>query len=156
VLEASGPLHPVHHHVVRYHETDSQGILFNARYLELIDVTLIEFFRSLGWPYPELVSVGLDPALVRAELDFRRPAVFDDALDIYVECVNIGRSSFMLVFTVSRPGDDALCRAHVTYVNFDSTTGRSAPIPKVIRDSLSASGGPLSGGPVEGGPPAAG
>jgi acyl-CoA thioester hydrolase len=151
--EASGTMQPVHRHVVRYHETDSQGILFNARYLELFDVTLIEFFRSLGWPYPELVSAGLDPALVRAEVDFRHPAVFDDALDIHVECVKIGRSSFTLAFTVARSGSEPLSRARITYVNFDSAAGRSAPIPTVIRNALSTPGVPLHERLVEAGPP---
>jgi acyl-CoA thioester hydrolase len=134
---ASGRQSPIHRHVVRYHETDSQGVLFNARYLELFDVTLTEFFRSLGWPYPALVDAGLDPALVRAEIDFRRPAVFDDALDIHVECLKIGRSSFTLAFTVTRAGEQELSRAQITYVNFDSRAARSQPIPAAIRDALS-------------------
>lgn len=35
------------HHRVRYHETDAQGFLFNSRFLEIADVALTEFMRSI-------------------------------------------------------------------------------------------------------------
>ena len=129
---------PVHRHVVRYHETDAQGIVFNARYLELFDVALTEFFRSLGWPYPELVKMGLDPALVRADIEFLRPAAFDDVLEVRAACTRLGRSSFTLSFSITRGDEGELNRANITYVNFDSKTGRSRPIPGDIRDALAA------------------
>jgi acyl-CoA thioester hydrolase len=81
----------VYRHRVRYHETDAQGFLFNARYLELADVAMTEFFRELGWPYPELVAAGADPSVVSATLTFRKPARFDDLLDVHGALIQVDK-----------------------------------------------------------------
>jgi len=86
----------VHVHRVRYHETDAQGFLFNSRYLEIADVAMAEFFRNLGWSYPELLELGLDPSVVDASLVFRAPALLDQVVEVRVECRRVGRSSFDL------------------------------------------------------------
>lgn len=64
---------PLYQHRVRNHEVDSQGFLFNSRYLEIADVAMTEFFRSIGWPYPKLVAEGTDPSVVSAVLSFKSP-----------------------------------------------------------------------------------
>jgi hypothetical protein len=33
---------------VRYGEIDSQAVLFNARYLDYVDIAITEYFRGLG------------------------------------------------------------------------------------------------------------
>ncbi|HSC71381.1 MAG TPA: acyl-CoA thioesterase, partial [Candidatus Methylomirabilis sp.] len=33
---------------VRYSEIDVQGIVYNSRYLEYVDVALTEYFRAMG------------------------------------------------------------------------------------------------------------
>lgn len=48
-------------HRVRYHEADAQGFLFNSRFLELADVAMTEYFRSIGWPYRKLLAEKVDP-----------------------------------------------------------------------------------------------
>lgn len=68
----------VYRHRVRYHEADAQGFLFNSRYLELADVALTEFFRALGWPYQKLVAAGVDPSVVKATIEYKTPARFED------------------------------------------------------------------------------
>src|SRR5207302_6349185 len=73
-----------HTHRVRNHEVDTQGFLFNSRYLELADVAMTEFFRELGWPYAKLVEGGTDPSVVSARQTFQSPARFDDVLDVDV------------------------------------------------------------------------
>jgi acyl-CoA thioester hydrolase len=80
--------------------------------------------------------------LVRAEVDFTRPAVFDDTLDVRATCTAIGRSSFTLTFSVSKDGEDVeVSRASITYVNVDPETGRSRPVPDAVRAALGALGG---------------
>jgi acyl-CoA thioester hydrolase len=89
-------------HRVRYHEADAQRIVFNARYLEWCDVAMAEFFRRCGWDYEALIAAGCDPSLVKVNLEFKRPAVFDDELDVFARPLQVGRSSFTLRFDIYR------------------------------------------------------
>jgi acyl-CoA thioester hydrolase len=126
-------------HRVRYHETDAQRIVFNARYLEWFDVAMAEFFRRCGWDYPALVEAGCDPSLVTVKLEFKRPAVFDDDLDVFVRPIQVGRSSFTLDFDVYRASDgEHLAVAEIVYMNVDVETQRSRPLPEAIRRRLQA------------------
>lgn len=129
---------PAHQHRVRYHETDAQGIVFNSRYLEFMDVALAEHFRALGWSLSELATAGLDPALVHVQLDFHRPATLDDLLDIHVECLRIGKSSFVMGFEVlqHQGKGDLVSSAQITYVNYDAVTASSRPMPAAVRIML--------------------
>ena len=47
---------------VRWAEVDKQGIVFNGHYLMYFDVAITEYYRALGYPYPEgLAQHGTDP-----------------------------------------------------------------------------------------------
>jgi len=122
---------------VRYHETDQQGIVYHARYLEYLDVAMTEYFRHLGWGYRELVREGCDPSIARTTLNFSRPASFEDEILIRVRPVRIGNSSFTLGYEINNCQDGALLlSAENIYVNFDAATRRSSPLPQSIRERM--------------------
>lgn len=125
----------VYRHRVRYHETDAQSFLFNARYLEIADVAMTEFFRRIGCPYPANVTQGFDPSVIKAELTFTRPAHFDDVIDVDVVCSRVGSSSFDIRFTMLRD-DVTLAVVETVYVNVDAETEKSKPIPAHIKSQL--------------------
>jgi acyl-CoA thioester hydrolase len=122
-------------HRVRYHEADAQGFLFNSRYLELADVAMTEYFRDLGFPYDELVAAGADPSVVSARLDFKRPARFDDILDVSAACTRVGRSSFDLTVAIARSGQP-LAEIGLTYVNVDAAQAVSRALPEAVAGAL--------------------
>ena len=122
-------------HRVRYHEVDQQGILFNARYFEIADVGHTEFIRDLGWTYPELNSLGADPSVVHIDADFVKAAKFDDVLDVEVECLKVGRSSFVLRTVLHRSGE-LLAVVTATHVNVDAEAGSSLPLPTPFATAL--------------------
>jgi len=126
---------PLHQHRVRYHETDAQGYVFNSRYLEFVDVAMTEFIKALGYPYDDFIAAGADPSVVRAEVDFRRPARFDDVLDLAVECTHVGTSSFRLRTTITRD-DDLIAVSRLAYVNVDPVAETSRPLPEEIARKL--------------------
>ncbi|MBK6011685.1 thioesterase family protein [Streptomyces sp. MBT53] len=124
-----------HAHRVRNHEVDTQGFLFNSRYLELADVAMTEFFRELGWPYTKLVDGGTDPSVVSARQTFLSPARFDDVLDVEVTCPRVGTSSFQLDMLVARDGTK-IAEIEVVYVNVDAEAARSRPLPEAVAQAL--------------------
>jgi acyl-CoA thioester hydrolase len=109
--------------------------MFNSRYLELADVAMTEFFRAIGIPYGELLESGADPSVVKAGIDFRRPARFEDELDVAVTCSRVGGASFDLAMAVTRD-DEAIAEIQLTYVNVDAREATSRPLPEGVAQAL--------------------
>jgi acyl-CoA thioester hydrolase len=141
----TGPLR----HRVRYHEVDAQGFMFNSRYLELADVAMAEFFRDLGFPYRELVARGTDPSVVKANIEFRRPARFEDVLVASVTCLRVGVPSFDLATFVSREGDGVeIADMRLTYVNVDAEQAVARPLIDEVAEALRRATSGSAAGPV--------
>ena len=121
---------------VRWGECDAQGIVFNAQYMNYIEVAQAEYFRNMGMPhYSEKVRERFDLATVLATLEYRAPVRVDDLLDIYTRVSKIGNSSVTFKTEMYLPDSDAPCnRAEVIYANFDADTGIPRRVPDDIRE----------------------
>ena len=123
---------------VRWGECDAQGIVFNAQYMNYIEVAQAEYFRNLGLRlYSDELRKHFDLATVKATLEYMSPARVDDMLCIYIGAVRIGNSS--ITFQAEMYAEDAeqpCTRAEVIYANFDADTGTPRRIPDDIRDII--------------------
>src|SRR6476646_4613559 len=93
---------------VRYAECDAQKVVFNSRYAEYVDVALNEFLRAVGFDTRRLLASGLDFQLVKQTIEWKSPAQFDDVLEVDVEPVHLGTTSFTCRATFRRAGIDAI------------------------------------------------
>jgi acyl-CoA thioester hydrolase len=118
-------------HRVRCHEIDSQGFMYNSRYLEVADAAMTEFFRHHGFPNDDLLNNGFESSVVKAEIDYKLPARLDEVIDVSVTCTRVGRSSYDLQYDLSRDGC-ALSTIRLVHVNVDAAEAHSRPIPDAI------------------------
>ena len=124
---------------VRFSEVDPQGIVYNSRYLEYVDVALGEFIRARGIKLIETAAQGhFDTSVVRAELDYLSPAQLDQQIDVWAWLVRLGNKSFTLGYEIYPHGarEPLLVRAELVYVNYNAAQGRANPIPDDIRVAL--------------------
>ena len=124
----------------RYAEVDMQGVVFNAHWLTYFDDTSTRFFASLGYdPKVTFVEGGaFDVMVVKAVLEWRGPAGFDDEVVITARTARIGTASFDLRYD-ARVGERDVCTGVITYVSVEHGTKRSRPIPDELRAKLDAS-----------------
>jgi acyl-CoA thioester hydrolase len=125
----------IHQHRVRYHETDQQGFLFNARYLDIADTAMAEYIRDLGWTYRQMNDLGVDPSVVHLEADFLSPARHDDVIDVEIGCARVGKSSFDLWFEM-RCGTRVVARLTLTYVNVHAESSSAVALPGFFAEAL--------------------
>lgn len=123
---------------VRWGECDAQGIVFNAQYMNYIEVAQAEYFRNLGIRhYSEEIRRRFDLATVKATLEYTAPTRIDDLLDIYTRVSRLGGSSVTFVTEMYLPGQDCPCnKGEVIYANFDAGTGLSRRVPDDIRKAI--------------------
>ncbi len=124
---------------VRYGECDAQGVVFNARYGDYVDIAVNEYIRTLFGDYQNLLDQGLDIQVVGLNQNWQAPARFDDVLEARIAPGQLGNTSFSLVLTFYRYGEpDPLCDATITYVMIRASEGGKTPIPQSIRSLLEA------------------
>lgn len=122
---------------VRYVECDMQGRVFNGHYLTWVDMAHTEAIRDIVGSYAEIVEQGVDFVVAAAELQFRRPATFDDELVVKVSISPPGTTSLRSEFTIER-ADDLIAACTMTHVCVDATTFEKRPWPDGIRQKLTA------------------
>ena len=113
---------------VRSYECDSYGHVNNANYLNYLEYARYELLRDIGLDYPGLIKAGYGIFTSRIEIDYKRPAVTDDQLNIKTWPVKKGAVSGTLVQEIFR-GGDLLAQAKVTWAFVDITTGTPVKIP---------------------------
>lgn len=79
---------------VYYEDTDSGGVVYYANYLKYMERARSEWLRSLGFEQDELARVHDVVFAVRAaQLDYLRPARFNDSLTVTAALIDEGRAS---------------------------------------------------------------
>ena len=130
---------------VRWGECDAQGIVFNAQYMNFIEVAQAAYFRNLGMMlYADETRKRFDLATVKSTMEFMAPARIDDVLEIFVRVSHIGRTSIVFVTEMYHTEADSPCtRAEVIYANFNADMGAARRVPDDLRrllDSFEATG----------------
>jgi acyl-CoA thioester hydrolase len=125
----------VHTIRVRYGECDLQGIVFNAHYLGYFDTSITELWRAACGSYQAMLDRGVDIVLAEARLRFRRPARFDDELELSVGLTHVGNTSVRTEH-VARCGGELVAEGELRHVLVDRQTMAKAPVPDWMRDGL--------------------
>jgi len=122
---------------VRYGECDAQGVVFNARYADFVDIAVNEYIRTLFGDYQHLLDQDLDIQVVSLTVNGKAPAKFDDVLEARIRAGRIGNTSFTLHLEFFRYGDDGfIADADVTYVLIQPSVMGKVAIPDHIRQLL--------------------
>jgi acyl-CoA thioester hydrolase len=127
--------HPVR---IRYGECDMQRVVFNANYLAYIDDATDTWMRAaLG----EFETTGFDFMVKKLTIEWQSAARFGELLELDVEVLRWGRSSFDVGVT-GRVGERPVLEATVVYVS--TVRGQASPraVPDEVRRAL---GGPPPG-----------
>lgn len=126
---------------VRWAEVDAQGIVFNGHYLTYCDVCVTEYWRAIGFVYPQaLHALGCDSFVRKATLEYFDAALFDDELAISGRTAAMGRTSmcFVIAMTRQRAPERTLITGELIVVNADLKTRSPMPWPQALRERIRA------------------
>jgi acyl-CoA thioester hydrolase len=122
---------------VYYADTDAGGVVYYANYLRWLEMARADWLAALGTPVASFVQQGVLFAVVRAEIDYLKPAVLGDEVEVTVEPRHARRVRFTLGQDVYR------CSDHVKLVSAQITIacltpdGRPTAVPPLLADELS-------------------
>jgi len=120
---------------VYYEDTDLGGVVYYANYLKFLERARTEWLRALGFEQTGLAAVHRVVFVVRSiTLEYRKPARFNDELDVTVELRGTGASRIELDQRVRRGAEDLVeGRVEIACVNTASFKPVRIPGPIIAR-----------------------
>lgn len=117
---------------VYYEDTDSGGVVYHSNYLNFMERARTEWLRLLGFEQDQLIIQHQCVFAVHSmQLNFRRPARFNDALEVRSHLIKAVGARMTFEQKIYR-NDELLCEATVKIACLDSNRFRPQPIPSFI------------------------
>lgn len=122
---------------VRYHETDGQGRVHHAQYLNYFERGRVELMRSIGHSYREFEATGLMLVVSEMQVRYLGAAEFDDLLTLSTQVVRSRRVRIEHCYELTRH-DPASGKSQMV-VQGSSTIacvgrdGKVQPLPDYLR-----------------------
>jgi acyl-CoA thioester hydrolase len=148
---------------VYYEDTDSGGVVYYANYLKFMERARTEWLRSLGLEQDRLIKEeGIIFAVRSVQVDYLKPALFNQLLSVSAEIVETGKASLTFKQEVvvdmnetnidtnmetkssitkgeeseKDSSDQVLCRGQIKVACLDASSMRACAIPASIRKEI--------------------
>jgi len=136
---------------VYYEDTDSGGVVYYANYLKYMERARTEWLRSLGLEQDRLIKEeGVIFAVRSVQLDYLKPALFNQLLSVSAEIIETGKASltFKQEVVVDKnsiitgeeseavSSDQVLCRGQIKIACLDTSSMKPRAIPEPIRKEI--------------------
>jgi acyl-CoA thioester hydrolase len=128
------PLAPVARYRVLFADCDPMRIMYYASYFRLFEIGRAELFRGLGHCFADYVARGLYLAVVSASCRYRRPARYDDDLEIRCGVRALGRARITIAYEIGR-GDEVVVDGETEHALVDDD-GKPQRLPADFRALL--------------------
>ena len=121
---------------VYWEDTDAGGVVYHSQYLNFMERARTEFLRSLGLMQTALRDdLGVLFVVRDIQIRFKKPAKFDDALNVNTQLLNVGRSLLEFEQNIYR-GDEHFIAAKVDVVCIGADSFRPVSIPNQMMSLL--------------------
>jgi acyl-CoA thioester hydrolase len=128
-----------HRFRVRWSETDAQGVVFNARYLDYADIAITEYWRETKLR-ERADGDPLEFHVKKATVTWFAPILPDELIEVMARTIATGRTSMTQTVEIHGARDDGSedLRATVDLVSVyvDLETHRPMPLPEWVGPSF--------------------
>ena len=128
---------------VYYEDTDSGGVVYYANYLKFMERARTELLRNIGFEQDKIQQeLGIIFAVHSANIQYKKPARFNDELNVVTSITSLGRASihfkqsvFLKTSQHAGSADDSmagfLCDAEIKIacLNAEKFTPQGIPAP---------------------------
>jgi acyl-CoA thioester hydrolase len=119
---------------VYFQDTDAGGVVYHASYVNFMERARTEWLRGFGFSNAGLMKeLGVVFVVRSLKLDYLKPALLDDMLDVSVQLKAIGRSRVTL-HQIMKRDDEVLVEAEIHLVSIALETFKPVSVPDVLRE----------------------
>ena len=94
--------------IVRYAETDRMGIAHHSHYAVWFEQARTDWIKQLGMTYTQMEEMGILVPLVELQCRYRRPAHYEDVLEVETCLSALTRAKLEFSYTIRRQGDPTI------------------------------------------------
>jgi acyl-CoA thioester hydrolase len=113
-------------------DTDQMGVVYYANYLRFFESARAAYWRDLGKSYQDLIAWGIALPVVEAHCDYRRPALYEDVLE--VEVSQLRGASVRFGYRITR-GDTLIALGYTRHA-VTGADGRPRALPEQLRAAI--------------------
>ena len=120
---------------IYYEDTDSGGVVYYANYLKFLERARSETLYSLDFTNSGLLeNHGILLIVKSCNIEYKKPAKFEDKLEIISEVLNFTKTSFIMKQDIMRK-DEIISVAEIHLVAVDKN-GKPKKIPEELKQKL--------------------
>lgn len=121
-------------HRVSYGETDTMGVVYYAEYFHIFERARGEFIRSYGMSYAEVEQRGVFLPVRDAQCRYRKPARYDDLLQVHISISEWARASLRFVYEVRNTDKSQILATGSTQHATVDSNGKPVAVPTWLRE----------------------
>ena len=121
---------------VIFGDTDQMGVVYYANYLRFFESARAAYWRHLGRSYKDLEAAQVALPVVEAHCNYKKPAYYEDVLEVDVEVGELRSASMRFVYVIRR-GADVIAEGYTRHAVI-GPTGRPRALPDELRDVLTS------------------
>ena len=118
-----------------YEDTDASGIIYHANYLKFAERARTEFLYQTGMTHNQLFDNDVMIVVARIEIDYKKPAFFEDELLVCTDIESLGAASMVLSQIITKQ-DTIICTLKVHLAFISKSSMRPVRIDAKLREKL--------------------
>jgi acyl-CoA thioester hydrolase len=122
---------------VIFGDTDQMGVVYYANYLRYFEGSRAAYWRGLGRSHKDLEQWNVALPVVEAHCAYRRPARYEDLLEVDVEIGEVRNASLRFTYRVER-GTELVAEGWTRHAVIDAVSGRPRALPDALRNVIRA------------------
>lgn len=123
---------------VFWEDTDAGGVVYHSNYLKFMERARSEMIRESGVSQTAMAAeCGAVLVVASLSIEYRRPAVLEDALHVRSALAELRRASCVIRQDIFR-GEELLTRGSVRIACVDPKTHRPVPFPEKLHGAMTA------------------
>ena len=121
--------------VVRFAETDAQGIAHHASFVVWLEVARVAYLSEHAGGYLAIQAQGIEALTTAVDVRYHRAAYFDDRLRIWTRCVDLRGARFRYEYAVERAGE-LVAEGSTSHATVDAVTRRPTALPAWFAEAV--------------------
>lgn len=119
---------------VRWRDLDAFNHVNNSSYLTFLEEARLQWLQRLPGQW---LTDDAAPVMAASEVNYRRPIAWPAQIVVQLFCTRLGNSSMTIGHRIVDANDESrlYCDGHVVMVWMNPASGKSVPLPDVVRQS---------------------
>jgi len=121
--------------VVRFAETDAQGIAHHASFVVWLEVARVAYLAEHAGGYRAIQERGIEALTTEVHVRYHLAARFDERLRVWARCVGLRGARFRYEYAVERDGV-LVAEGFTAHATVDAATHRPIRVPAWFAEAV--------------------